>query len=425
MSMRAPLLFARSGEWHLVTLLATVALSACATVQNYSAERGRDSGWVTTWAASPAPPGPKDAAFNERTLRLIVHASLNGDQIRIRLSNRFGTEPLVVGAAEVGLRQSGASVTPGSNHALTFGGAASVTIPAGALAVSDPVPLSFPRAADLAVSIFVAHSGGPATAHALALQTSYVSAAGNFTANDAAAAFDGVIQSWPFLTAVEVHAGAGTGSVVAFGDSITDGYKSTLDANSRWPDYFAGRLLASGRKIAVMNEGIGGNRMYFDGAPALPQFGSNGLSRFDRDVLVTPGLTHVIVLLGINDIGHPGSLNRPEQQVSADQLIEGYRQLIARSHALGIKIIGATLTPFDAYNGSPGYFSAAGEAKRQAVNAWMRTAKEFDAVVDFDVAVRDPAHPSQFLPAYDSGDHLHPNDAGYKAMANAVDLRLF
>jgi lysophospholipase L1-like esterase len=281
---------------------------------------------------------------------------------------------------------------------------------------------SFPAGADLAVSIYVARNSAPATVHALALQTSYVSDPGNHADDIGADSFGETIQSWPLLTDVEVHAGGGALSVAVFGDSITDGYKSTADANKRWPDYLAARLLGSGRKVAVMNEGIGGNRMYYDGM--LPQFGLNGLSRFEDDVLAEPGVTHVIVLLGINDIGHSGSFKRPDQEVSADELIAGYRQLIARTHARGIKIIGATLTPFDPY-GSPEYFSAAGEAKRQAVNAWIRTAREFDGFIDFDAAVRDPAHPSQFLPSYDSGDHLHPSDLGYKAMADAVDLKLF
>ncbi|HEY2676338.1 MAG TPA: SGNH/GDSL hydrolase family protein [Steroidobacteraceae bacterium] len=408
----------------VLALLMSAALGACAMAQNQGTKHGQGPGWVTAWGASPETPPANEASYSGQTLRLIVHTSLNGDRIRVRLSNRFGTAPLVVGAAEVGLRQSGAAVVAGSNRAVTFSGMRSITIPAGALAVSDPVDLPLPPSADLAVSVFIAHSVGAATIHALALQTSYVSGAGDFAQSDGAAAFDQTIQSWPFLSAVEVHA-EGARAVVTFGDSITDGYKSTPDANHRWPDRFASRLIASGRKFAVVNEGISGNRMYFDGTSERPIFGPNGLSRFDRDVLAAPGVTHVVVLLGINDIGQPGALGLQEQQVSADQLIAGYRQLIARAHALGLKIIGATLTPFDTFNLAPGYFSAAGEAKRQAVNTWIRTGKEFDGIIDFDAAVRDPNHPSQFLPAYDSGDHLHPNDAGYKAMAEAVDLLMF
>ena len=412
------------GSTYVFAFLAGALLCACATAQNQSANHGLISDWVTAWGASPETPPANDAGYNGQTLRLIVHTSLKGDQVRVRLSNQFGTTPLTIGGVAIGLRQSGAAVIPGTNHLAAFSGMRSITIPAGALAVSDPVELRLPPGADLAVSIFIAHSIGPATVHALALQTSYASGSGDFTDRDAAAVFDKTMQSWPFLTAVEVHA-TGAHAVVTFGDSITDGYKSTQDANHRWPDHFAGRLIASGHKVAVVNEGISGNRMYFDGTADRPIFGPNGLSRFDRDVLAAPGVTHIVVLLGINDIGQAGAFKLPEQEVSADQLIAGYRQLIARSHALGKKIIGATLTPFDTFNVAPGYFSEAGEAKRQAVNAWIRTAKEFDGFIDFDAAVRDPAHPSRFLPAYDSGDHLHPNDAGYQAMAEAVDLKMF
>jgi lysophospholipase L1-like esterase len=412
------------GSANALALLMSALLCACAIAQNHSEKHGQGADWVTAWGASPEPPPASEAGYNGETLRLIVHTTLNGDQIRVRLSNRFGTAPLVIGSAAIGLRQAGAALVPGTKHMLAFSGMRSITIPAGALAVSDPVELSLPPGADLAVSFFIAHHAGPATFHALALQTSYVSRAGDFTQSDAAADFDKTIKSWPFLTAVEIHE-AGAHAIVTFGDSITDGYKSTQDANHRWPDHFASRLITSGRKAAVVNEGISGNRMYFDGAADRPIFGPNGLSRFDRDVLAAPGVTHIVVLLGINDIGQAGALKLPEQEVSADQLIAGYRQLIARSHALGKKIIGATLTPFDTFNAAPGYFTEAGESKRQAVNAWIRTTKEFDGIIDFDAAVRDPAHPSRFLPAYDSGDHLHPNDAGYQAMAEAVDLKLF
>ncbi len=393
-----------------LALAANLALAGCTSLATHPLGFGRDDGWVSTWSTGPQVPAADVPSFNNQTLRIIVHTTLGGDQVRVRLSNRFGTQPLAIGAAHAGLRASGA---------------ASITIPVGALAVSDPVELVVPAAGDLAVSVYISRSASPATIHALALQASYVSEAGNFTTSYDAAAFGTAIQFWPFLTGVEVRAGSGARSVVTFGDSITDGFKSTTEANSRWPDHFTKRLLASGRKIAVVNAGISGNRLLHDAPAVIPRFGPNGLARFDGDVLMQTGATHLVVLLGINDIGIPGARNLPEQQVSTEQIISGYRQLIARARAQGIKVIGCTLTPFDTYSAAAGYYTPEGEAKRQAVNTWIRTSKVFDGVIDFDAAVRDPAHPSQFLTGYDSGDHLHPNDAGYKAMADAVDLALF
>jgi lysophospholipase L1-like esterase len=405
----------------MVLVCSLWAVSSCATLTPASSTT--HGGWVTAWGASPEPPPADVPSLDNRTVRLIVHTELSGDKVRIRLSNRYGTAPLVIDAAYVGLRGSGASLA-GDNHVVTFSGFKSITIPAAALTLSDPVDLAVPPGADLAISVHIAQSAGVVTIHALPLQKSFISAAGDFAAQGDAGPFAAPLEYLPYLANVELHA-VGAHAIVAFGDSITDGYLSTSDANHRWPDHLARRLRAAGKSIAVVNQGISGNRLLRDATAAIPYFGRNGLSRFDSDVLVTSGITHIVVLIGINDIGQPGARQGSTEQVSVDDLIAGYRQLISRAHAQGIKVIGATLTPFDTFNAAPGYFSAEGEAKRQALNTWIRNGKEFDGVIDFDVAVRDPEHPSKFLPAYDSGDHLHPGDAGYKAMGEAIDLSLF
>ena len=402
-----------------LTLAGALSLLGCASTPPAPSS---DTGWVGTWGASPV--GDITANFNHQTLRLITHVTLGGGQVRIRVSNTFGTQPLEVGAAQVGLRAKDAAVVPGSNRKLSFGGASSVTIPPGAVVVSDAVTLPVPTGADLAVSLYLPKSTGPVSLHSLASQTSYLSSLGDSAANDDGAPFATRLASWPFLTGVEVQAGSGAHAVVTFGDSITDGFKSTPDTNGRWPDQLARRLQANGKKIALVNQSISGNRLLWNAPDAMPRFGVNGLSRYERDVLAVTGASHVMVLLTINDIGQPGARKAPEQEVSANQLIVGLRQLIARAHARGLKVIGGTLTPFDTYVGV-GYYSPENEAKRQAVNAWIRNGKEFDGVVDFDAATRDPANPSKFLPAFDSGDHLHPNDAGYRAMGDAVPLSLF
>jgi lysophospholipase L1-like esterase len=333
----------------------------------------------------------------------------------------FGTRPLSISAASVGLRNSGAALVAGSNHALTFGGRASIDIPIGAYALSDPVSLSIHVQQDLAVSLFVAGDSGPATRHALALQTSFVSTPGDFVSRDDAGPFRTEIHDWPYLTAVEVGSADNSRSIVAFGDSITDGYLSTQDANHRWPDYLVDRLAAGHRKLALVNEGIGGNRIWHDAIPGRLFFGPSGLSRFDRDAVNISGVSHIVVLLGINDIGQANPTSHPEEQISAEDIIVGLKQFALRAHAHGIRVIGGTLTP---YQGAP-YFEVQGEAIRERVNSWIRGAKEFDGLIDFDVALRDPAAPTKMQAAYDSGDHLHPNDAGYKAMAEAVNLALF
>ena len=402
--------------------------------------------WVGTWATAvvarpqaaaptPAPPGPPALNFNRQTLRQIVHTSLGGDRVRVVLSNVFGTAPLPVGAANVALRQKDASIVPSSARPLTFGGSPSTTIAAGAIAISDPVSVAVPAFADLAIDIFLpgdtAASSSPLTTHSGALQTSYVSMPGNHSGiSDLPVAT--TTQSWFFLARVEVSAPETVGAVVAFGDSITDGSLSTPDTNNRWPDHLAKRLMtqavgARGSQTAqaampgVLNVGIAGNRVLTEG------IGPSALARFDREALVQSGATHVILLEGINDfgLGGPGGLGGTPPPTAAE-LIAGLRQLIERAHTRGLKVIGGTLLPFEGTSLAPfpAYYSTDKDARRQAVNEWIRKGKAYDGVIDFDMALRDPAHPLQLLPQYKAGDNLHLNDAGYQVMANAVNLAL-
>jgi lysophospholipase L1-like esterase len=360
--------------------------------------------------------------FSNQTLRLIVHTSIGGNQLRIRISNELGTTPLRIGEAHVALRQSGSSIVAGSDRPLTFRGKRAITIPPGAPVLSDPVDLDVPALSDLALSLHLPESAVQATTiHGAAFQTSYVSMTGNFTG---AASFPAArtITSWPFLTEVDVKA-PGAEAIVALGNSITDGSNTAIDTNHRWPDLLAG-LIAWNSRLGVVNRGIGGNRMLRDPGEQ-PLFGRAALSRFDRDVLATAGVRYMVVLIGINDIGHPGTGTIPaSEEPTVDELIAGYRQLIARAHEKGIAAYGATLTPFEGTT-FPGYYSPEKEQLRQAVNNWIRSNGEFDGVIDFDRALRDPSHPTRVLPAYDSGDHLHPNELGMQAMAKAIPLQLF
>ncbi|MGJ7914099.1 SGNH/GDSL hydrolase family protein [Massilia sp. LXY-6] len=419
--------------------------------------------WVGTWGTGPAGPPLSNQVmtFNDQTLRLIVHTSIGGNQVRIRISNTFGAVPLRIGEAHVALRQGGATIVAGSDRPLSFSGSRSITVPPGAPVLSDPVDLDVPALSDLAISLHLPGSVQATTIHGSAFQTNYVSLPGNFTG---AAVFptDRTITSWPFLTEVDVNAPGGA-AIVALGDSITDGSNTMIDANHRWPDLLALRLqtareplslvkggkqadkeatkqatkqasrqavspaaglVAWSARLGVVNRGIGGNRLLRDPGEQ-PLFGRAALERFDRDVLATAGVRYLVVLIGINDIGHPGTGTIPiSEEPTPDELIAGYRQLIARAHEKGIAIYGATLTPFEGTI-FPGYYTPAKEQIREAVNNSIRSSDEFDGVIDFDRAVRDPSHPTRMLPAYDSGDHLHPNDLGMQAMANAIPLQLF
>ncbi|MGD0436728.1 MAG: SGNH/GDSL hydrolase family protein [Bryobacteraceae bacterium] len=390
--------------------------------------------WVGTWSTAavgrpqqpvtPPPQGtsttppPAPLTINNQTLRQIVHVSVGGSRVRVMLTNALGTAPLTVGAAFIALRDKDSKIAEASGHALNFGGRPSVTIPAGAIMLSDAVDLVVPAMTDLAIDLFLPDNmiaaTSPLSSHFAAAQTNYVSSAGNF-AGVADLPGSATMLSWYFLERVEVTAPDPVNAIVTFGDSITDGTRSTPNTNSRWPDVLAKRLLANpGTAHGILNEAIAGNRLLTE---ATIPFGLNALSRFDRDVLAQTGVAYVIVLEGINDIG----MARQSPSPTSADIIAAHRQLVERAHARGLKIFGATLTPFD----GAAYFSAEGEAKREAFNNWLRSGKDYDAVIDFDAATRDPQNPTKLLPLYDSGDHLHPNDAGYLAMGNAIDLTLF
>ena len=373
--------------------------------------------WISTWSTalhepSPGLPGLTNTGFNNQTLRQIVHTSVGGDLVRVRLST-YGANALVVGSAHIALRDFGAAIVPGSDRTLKFGGQSSIVIPPGASILSDAVDLQIPALSDIAVSIYLPGNTGPATWHFAALQTSYISPPGDFTSAETILVAS-TTQAWFWLAGLEVLTTKQTGAIAVLGDSVTDGTRSTPDTNNRWTDHLARRLMSvsGNHQLGVLNAGIAGNKLLNH------IIGPNGLARFDRDVLTQTGVTHAIVLLGNNDLLFVFS---PTDVVTVDQIISGHRQLIRRAHARGLKIYGATLTPFAGFP----FSSAPKEEARQAVNSWIRTSGEYDGVIDFDGILRDPSFPSRLLPLYDSGDHLHPNDAGYQAMANIIDLKLF
>jgi len=357
---------------------------------------------------------------------MVIRPTIGGQRLRIRFSNELGSTPLAIGGAHIALAKENGSIVPNSDRPLTFAGEATVNIPAGAPLLSDPVELSVPAFAEIAVSIFLPKKSAPSTFHLLGQHATYISGPGNFTgAEDIQDAK--VTKSWYWLAGLEFWTTDKSAVVVTFGDSITDGFGAKENEYGDWPNQLAKRLaeVKSLSSLAVDNEGIGGNRILYDGA------GINALARLDRDVLSQPGVADLIVLEGINDIGWPHmkpfpakegspSLGNPfaTQAVTADDLIQGLEQIIDRAHEHGIRAFGATMTP---YRGAD-YFSEDGEVVRQAVNQWIRTGKAFDGVFDFDAAVRDPNHPTQFREDLHSGDHLHPNSAGYKAMADSINL---
>jgi lysophospholipase L1-like esterase len=410
---------------HLCGRVMAIAL-ASVLVSPIAAARADE--WIGTWAASPQPVWDADFPIPtgfprtlwNQTIRQIAAVSIGGKRVRVVLSNEYGTRPLVIGAAHVAVSK-GAAIEAGSDRALAFGGHASITIPPGAPAISDPVDLTVAPFGSLAVSLFLPEATPTTTMHWEGVQTAYI-AAGN-KVSDADIKADSTTVSRLFLSEILVDAAPGARAIVTFGDSITDGNGSTVDANHRWPDLLAQRLAkAGGAPVAVLNEGISGAKVLSD------RMGTNALARFDRDVLAQPHADTVVVMIGINDIGWPGCALAPKDTVpTADEIIDGYRQLIARAHTHNMRIIGATLTPFaDSFQGSPfeGYYTADKEKVRVAVNTWIRSSGAFDGVIDFDQVVKDPSRPTYIQAAYDKGDHLHPQDDGYKAMAESIDLAL-
>jgi lysophospholipase L1-like esterase len=407
---------ASQGRRRFVLGVPALAGSLALAPLDAAAQSWRGDGWAATWGCAPAgpPPSASTMSFSGQTLRMIVRTSIGGNRVRVRLTNELSSAPVTIGSAQVGLRSSGQAVVAGSNHPLTFGGRSSVTIQPGSPALSDPVYFQIAPYADLAISLYFPGTAMATTIHRDSWQTNYVSTAGNFAANTTFT-LSRSFASWPFLSEVDVDGGAPC--VVAIGDSITDGQGSTGNQNRRWPDYLARRVqseLGAAGRIGVVNRGIAGNRLLLDDPNALLA-GRDVLERFDRDVLATPGIRAVIVAIGINDIVYASGTALSEMR---DDLIAGYRQLIARAHARGIAVLGATLPPMVGFV----YYTAAREAVRQATNSWLRSAKEFDALIDWDMVLRDPAYPTRLNPAYNSRDWLHPNDAGYQALANAVPL---
>lgn len=379
--------------------------------------------WAASWASAPAfAVGPE---FAYQTIRQTVRLSIGGTRIRVRFDNDNLTNPLVIAAAHVAMpgHELG-TIDPTTIHALTFNGAAGISIPAGAPIYSDPLDVAVLPLSALTVSVFLTRETGPSTIHPDGKATAFISEGGDHT-DDVAIPHAANSTARIFLTEVDVSSmTAPLGTLVTLGDSITDGAQSTLDLNQRWPDLLAERLQRRPHpiQVGVANAGIGGNRILHD-VPEM-RYGPNALARLDRDVLSVPGLKWVILLEGINDIGHSTASGLPEQETSSEEIISGMWQVVERVKGRGVRIFGGTLLPFE---GTPDsrFYTAEGERKRQAVNAWIRTSHAFDAVVDFDAAMRDPNRPSRLNPDYDSGDHIHPNDRGYQRMAAEIDLSSF
>jgi lysophospholipase L1-like esterase len=404
------------------------ASTGSATTARAAASHG--SGWVASWGASPM---AGSTSFSDQTVRNIIFTSAGGSSLRVQLTNTFGTSPLQVGAVSVGVVLDGSQLLPGTSRTVTFGGKTSVTIPAGTQELSDPLAFKVQPLTELAVSVYLPDATGPATNHSDAQQNNYI-AAGDHVSDSAPTAYTSTTGSWYFVDGLDVYNRSADGTVVAFGDSITDGYQSLTGANARWPNYLARRLDAAlgNRAPGVVDEGISGNRILSDSTC----YGVSALSRFGRDALSEPGVKTVILLEGINDIGFAGmpdsGCSDPNNAgVTAAQIEAGYRTLITEAHAKGVKIYAGTLMPFAGSNSVyGGYFGTAyGEQLREQVNTWIETSHAFDGVINFAQVMADPYDPQYLNPAYDANsapnstaDSLHPNDVGYEVMANAIPL---
>jgi lysophospholipase L1-like esterase len=392
---------------------------------------GEAAGWIASWgaaplAASPAVgPFPATPTFSDQTIRQIVRLSAGGSRLRIRFTNEYGSKPLLIGAVRVALADAKGTIQPGTERPLSFAGKPGALIPAGSPFLSDPVDLPVKALSDLSISIYFPEDTGPCTCHAVGLQTGFASDTGNFVSDGFAPKTKFLARA--FISGVEVYNTAPAKAVVVLGDSISDGVGSTQDSNHRWPDLLAQRLAAQRHETwGVVNMGISGNRVLDDGA------GQSALARFDRDVLSVPGAAYVIVFEGVNDLGisfgnFQGPLAElfksmvPKNKAGAQAMIAGYRQLIERAHSRGLKILGATIAPYE----GAAYYSPEGESVRRQINTWIRTGGAFDGVLDFDAVLRDPEKPTQIAAPLQAGDHLHGSDLGYETIARSIDLSQF
>ncbi len=395
-----------------------LALTLCAN----SALAATAPKWLPTWYASPEPAGKADIAITDQTLRQIVRFSAGGTAVRLRLSNAYGTEPLTLDNIHVAHRISGSQIDPASDRPVLFHGQPVATIPPGAYVLSDPIALPVSADSNVAVSFHVPGPVKPLTVHDIQRGVLYTASGDQSAAAElpATKADIGIGNAFPWLAEVEVSGSTAKSTIVAFGDSITDGYGITPDSGHTWPELLSARLHATGAKVSVVNAGLSGNRMLHPGQWA--RFGDAALARFDRDVLAQPNVSAVIILIGINDLGHAQGPGSPEY-VSAADLIGGLSQMAERAHERGLRVYAATLTPFKG-TVFKDYYSDEKEDRRQAINAWIRQSTTIDGVIDFDKVLDDPANPGHLLPAYDHGDHLHPSDAGAAAMAAAITLKM-
>lgn len=413
-------------------MMARSLCAACAALILIAPEAAGAGGWIGTWGAAPEPPRaaagsfPATPSYDNQTIREVIRIAAGGHRFRIRFTNEYGTKPLVIGAASLALADSKGNMVGASIRPVTFAGKRTVTIAAGAPYLSDPVELDAKPLAKLAISLYVQEDTGPCTCHGVGLETAEVSGPGDFT--DEPFTPKSTMQSRAFISGVEVETAGRAKAIVALGDSITDGVGSTVNADRRWPDVLAARLAArkGSTQWGIVNMGISGNRVLNDGA------GQSALARLDRDVLSVPGAAYVIVFEGVNDLGIAyGHFTGPRAAafkslatggpVTAEEMIAGYRQIIDRAHERGLKVIGATIAPYEGAS----YYSEEGEAVREKINQWIRTGRAFDGVLDFDAALRDPADPKRIATGLQRGDHLHGNDAGYEAIARSIDLKIF